>query len=52
MAALAYSKITFCREKKQQLFTLLFEKNPIDETCDQRVVVDSQPLKIVYDAVS
>jgi len=35
----------------QHLLTVLIETNPIDETCDQRIIVDSQPLQIVYDAV-
>ena len=40
------------RPAKQHLLTLLFEANPLDGACDQRVVIDSQPLQIIYDAVS
>ena len=34
------------------LFTASFETNPLDGKCDQRVTVKSQPVKVVYDAVS
>ena len=34
------------------LFTVLFETNPLDGKCDQRAKVTSQPVKVVYDAVS
>ncbi|XP_073399904.1 intermembrane lipid transfer protein VPS13A [Dendrobates tinctorius] len=32
------------------LLSLMFETNPIDESADQRLIVDSQPLEIIYDA--
>ena len=41
-----------CRSAKQNLLSFLFEMNPLDGACDQRIAVDSQPLQIVYDAVS
>lgn len=44
--------IDFFRLDKQHLLTVLFEMNPLDECCDQRVIVNSQPLQIIYDAVS
>ncbi|XP_067012189.2 intermembrane lipid transfer protein Vps13 [Anabrus simplex] len=34
------------------LLNVLFETNPIDETCDQRLHVKNRPLQIVYDAVT
>ena len=34
------------------LLRFLFETNPLDETADQRLHVESQPLEIIYDAVS
>lgn len=30
----------------------MFETNPLDEKADQRIRIESQPLEIVYDAVS
>ncbi|XP_040272989.1 LOW QUALITY PROTEIN: vacuolar protein sorting-associated protein 13A [Bufo bufo] len=32
------------------LLSLMFETNPLDESADQRLIVDSQPLEIIYDA--
>nr|CAB3267621.1 vacuolar protein sorting-associated protein 13A-like [Phallusia mammillata] len=37
---------------KQHLLTVLFETNPLDECCDQRIIVNSQPLQIIYDAIT
>ncbi|XP_050092629.1 intermembrane lipid transfer protein Vps13 isoform X2 [Anopheles aquasalis] len=34
----------------QALLDVSFETNPIDKQCDQRVVVHSRPLQMVYDA--
>ena len=34
------------------LFNASFETNPLDGKCDQRAVVSSQPVKVIYDAVS
>lgn len=34
------------------LLTLLFETNPVDESSNQKLHVQSQPLEIIYDAVS
>ncbi|GLH17084.1 Vacuolar protein sorting-associated protein 13, partial [Gryllus bimaculatus] len=35
-----------------KLLDVLFELNPLDGKCDQRVQVSSRPLEIVYDAMS
>ncbi|XP_018413755.1 PREDICTED: vacuolar protein sorting-associated protein 13A [Nanorana parkeri] len=32
------------------LLNLMFETNPLDERADQRLIVDSQPVEIIYDA--
>ncbi|XP_075684410.1 intermembrane lipid transfer protein VPS13A [Rhinoderma darwinii] len=32
------------------LLSLMFETNPPDESADQRLIVDSQPLEIIYDS--
>ena len=42
----------FTAESHLALFTAAFETNPLDGKCDQRAEVSSQPLKIIYDAVS
>ena len=34
------------------LLATIFETNPLDGLCDQRVKLNSQPLEIIYDAVS
>lgn len=34
------------------LLSILFETNPLEESADQRFHVKSQPLEIIYDAVS
>ncbi|XP_063769904.1 intermembrane lipid transfer protein VPS13A [Pseudophryne corroboree] len=34
------------------LLSLMFETNPLDESADQRLIVDSQPLEIIYDATT
>uniref|UniRef100_A0A8K9UQ46 Vacuolar protein sorting 13 homolog A n=1 Tax=Oncorhynchus mykiss TaxID=8022 RepID=A0A8K9UQ46_ONCMY len=34
------------------LLDILFETNPLDESADQRLRVESQPLEIIYDAVT
>ncbi|XP_055612800.1 intermembrane lipid transfer protein Vps13-like, partial [Uranotaenia lowii] len=37
-------------EESSTLLDVSFETNPEDKQCDQRVVVTSQPLQIIYDA--
>ncbi|KAG2465751.1 VP13A protein, partial [Polypterus senegalus] len=39
------------KTKDQELLSVLFETNPLDESADQRLRVESQPLEIVYDAL-
>ncbi|KAM9393107.1 intermembrane lipid transfer protein VPS13A isoform 2-T2 [Pholidichthys leucotaenia] len=34
------------------LLSLLFETNPLDESANQRLHVESQPLEIIYDAIT
>ncbi|XP_058492942.1 vacuolar protein sorting-associated protein 13A isoform X2 [Solea solea] len=34
------------------LLSILFETNPLDESADQRLRVESQPLEIIYDATT
>ncbi|XP_069379782.1 intermembrane lipid transfer protein VPS13A isoform X2 [Paralichthys olivaceus] len=34
------------------LLCILFETNPLDETANQRLHVESQPLEIIYDAIT
>ncbi|XP_063824261.1 intermembrane lipid transfer protein Vps13 isoform X2 [Ostrinia nubilalis] len=36
--------------KDVNLLNVIFEKNPLDGACDQRVKVSARPLQIVYDA--
>lgn len=36
-------------ESSDSLLKVVFESNPIEKTCDQRVNVQSQPIQIVYD---
>ena len=47
--------ITSQTETAQQVLSLidvLFETNPLDQSCDARVRVNARPLQIIYDAVS
>ena len=47
--------ITSQTEMAQQVLSLidvLFETNPLDQSCDARVRVNARPLQIIYDAVS
>lgn len=37
-------------EGSDTLLDVSFETNPMDKKCDQRVVVTSRPLQIIYDA--
>lgn len=39
-------------EEDKPLLSLMFETNPLDAKADQRLHVESQPLEIIYDAVS
>lgn len=37
-------------ERQMYLFNLLFETNPLNQSCDSRVSLSFRPLKMVYDA--
>ncbi|XP_029472303.1 vacuolar protein sorting-associated protein 13A isoform X2 [Rhinatrema bivittatum] len=37
-------------EENESLLSIMFETNPLDESADQRLRVESQPLEIIYDA--
>ncbi|XP_023658646.1 intermembrane lipid transfer protein VPS13A isoform X2 [Paramormyrops kingsleyae] len=39
-------------EHQNPLLSVVFETNPLDESSDQRLHVESQPLEIVYDAIT
>nr|XP_015222054.1 PREDICTED: vacuolar protein sorting-associated protein 13A [Lepisosteus oculatus] len=39
-------------ENKNPLLSVMFETNPVDESADQRLRIESQPLEIVYDALT
>ncbi|KAH0628248.1 hypothetical protein JD844_009143 [Phrynosoma platyrhinos] len=34
------------------LFTIMFETNPLDESANQKLRIESQPLEIIYDAMT
>lgn len=40
------------RGDSSALLDVLFETNPIDKKCGQRLSVKSQPLKVIYDAMT
>lgn len=42
--------VTSKEQDSKALLDVLFEKHPLDETCDQRIHVTSKSLKVVYDA--
>jgi len=46
------SSRTVYSDKSTSLLSIMFETNPLDEKADQRLRIESQPLEIVYDAVS
>lgn len=39
-------------ENNKALLNLMFETNPLDGLADQKIRIESQPLEIIYDAVS
>ncbi|XP_061117583.1 vacuolar protein sorting-associated protein 13A isoform X1 [Conger conger] len=52
-APVLLSSRTVERESQEPLLSVMFETNPLDSECtDQRLHVQSQPLEIVYDAVT
>ncbi|KAJ7420490.1 hypothetical protein WISP_48262 [Willisornis vidua] len=46
------SSRTVYSDESTSLLSIMFETNPLDEKADQRLRIESQPLEIVYDAVS
>lgn len=51
--SLAYSLISKEEDAvdgSDSLLNVLYETNPLDRSCDQRVRVTAQPLELVYDA--
>ncbi|XP_038625358.1 vacuolar protein sorting-associated protein 13A isoform X2 [Tachyglossus aculeatus] len=38
--------------ESSSLLTILFETNPLDGTCDQKCIVEAQPMEIIYDAMT
>ncbi|XP_077563183.1 vacuolar protein sorting 13C isoform X2 [Haemaphysalis longicornis] len=44
------SEIAQDKEKKTTLLEFLFETNPIDDKCDQRVRLVAEPVEMVYDS--
>jgi vacuolar protein sorting-associated protein 13A/C len=42
--------ITSKEQDSRALLDVLFETHPVDDTCDQRIHVTSESLKLVYDA--
>ncbi|XP_026526945.1 vacuolar protein sorting-associated protein 13A [Notechis scutatus] len=46
------SSHTVHSQRNASLFTIMFETNPLDENCNQRLIIESQPLEIIYDAMT
>uniref|UniRef100_A0A8D0FP46 Vacuolar protein sorting 13 homolog A n=1 Tax=Strix occidentalis caurina TaxID=311401 RepID=A0A8D0FP46_STROC len=46
------SSRTVYSDKSTSLLSIMFETNPLDEKADQRLRIESQPLEIVYDAMT
>uniref|UniRef100_A0A670J176 Vacuolar protein sorting 13 homolog A n=1 Tax=Podarcis muralis TaxID=64176 RepID=A0A670J176_PODMU len=46
------SSHTVHSEHNASLFTIMFETNPLDETANQKLRIESQPLEIIYDAMT
>ncbi|XP_048360331.1 intermembrane lipid transfer protein VPS13A [Sphaerodactylus townsendi] len=46
------SSRTVHSENNTSLFTIMFETNPLDENVNQKLRVESQPLEIIYDAMT
>ncbi|XP_054253456.1 intermembrane lipid transfer protein VPS13A [Indicator indicator] len=46
------SSRTIYSDKSTSLLSIMFETNPLDEKADQRLRIESQPLEIVYDAMT
>uniref|UniRef100_A0A8C3VFY7 Vacuolar protein sorting 13 homolog A n=1 Tax=Catharus ustulatus TaxID=91951 RepID=A0A8C3VFY7_CATUS len=46
------SSRTVYSDESTSLLSIMFETNPLDEKADQRIRIESQPLEIVYDAIT
>uniref|UniRef100_A0A8C3E5Z7 Vacuolar protein sorting 13 homolog A n=1 Tax=Corvus moneduloides TaxID=1196302 RepID=A0A8C3E5Z7_CORMO len=46
------SSRTVYSDESTSLLSIMFETNPLDEKADQRIRIESQPLEIVYDAMT
>ncbi|XP_057221541.1 intermembrane lipid transfer protein VPS13A isoform X1 [Malurus melanocephalus] len=46
------SSRTAYSDESTLLLSIMFETNPLDEKADQRIRIESQPLEIVYDAMT
>ncbi|KAF4804806.1 vacuolar protein sorting 13 A [Turdus rufiventris] len=46
------SSRTVYLDESTSLLSIMFETNPLDEKADQRIRIESQPLEIVYDAMT
>uniref|UniRef100_A0A8C4VB39 Vacuolar protein sorting 13 homolog A n=1 Tax=Falco tinnunculus TaxID=100819 RepID=A0A8C4VB39_FALTI len=46
------SSRTVYSDNSTSLLSIMFETNPLDEKADQRLRIESQPLEIVYDAMT
>uniref|UniRef100_A0A8D2N9L0 Vacuolar protein sorting 13 homolog A n=1 Tax=Zonotrichia albicollis TaxID=44394 RepID=A0A8D2N9L0_ZONAL len=46
------SSRTAYSDDNTSLLSIMFETNPLDEKADQRIRIESQPLEIVYDAMT
>lgn len=44
--------ITSETDSKVGLLEIIFETNPLDETCDQKLHLVANPLKVIYDALT
>lgn len=38
------------QKENKVLLDVVFETNPLDESCDQRLHLNAEPLRIIYDA--
>uniref|UniRef100_A0A8B9IXR0 Vacuolar protein sorting 13 homolog A n=1 Tax=Amazona collaria TaxID=241587 RepID=A0A8B9IXR0_9PSIT len=46
------SSRTVYSDESTSLLSIMFETNPLDEKADQRLRIESQPLEIIYDAMT
>ncbi|NWV17170.1 VP13A protein, partial [Origma solitaria] len=46
------SSRTVYSDESTSLLSIMFETNPLDEKADQRIRIESQPLEIIYDAMT